>query len=32
LSVHRTFVVQLYAEADVQAGRVAGRIEHVVSG
>jgi hypothetical protein len=32
LSVHRTFVVQLYTETDVEAGRVAGRVEHVVSG
>jgi hypothetical protein len=32
LSVHRTFVVQLYADADIDAGRVAGRVEHVVSG
>jgi hypothetical protein len=32
LSVHRTFVIQLYAEADIEAGRVTGRVEHVVSG
>ncbi len=28
----RAFVVQLYAEADVARGRMAGRVEHVVSG
>jgi hypothetical protein len=32
LSVHRAFVVQLGAEADVAQGRVVGRVEHVVSG
>ena len=32
LSVHRAFVVEFDAEADVQAGRVIGRVEHVVSG
>ena len=32
LSVHRAFVVQLRAEADVAQGRVMGRVEHVVSG
>jgi hypothetical protein len=32
LSVHRAFVVEVDAEADVQAGRVSGRVEHVVSG
>jgi len=32
VSVHRAFVVQLYVDADVEAGRVAGRVEHVVSG
>ena len=32
LSVHRAFVVEFDAEADLQAGRVIGRVEHVVSG
>jgi hypothetical protein len=32
LSVHRAFVVEFDADADVQAGRVIGRVEHVVSG
>jgi hypothetical protein len=32
LPADRAFVVQLYAEADVARGRLAGRIEHVVSG
>ena len=32
LSVHRAFVVQLRAEADVAHGRVLGRVEHVASG
>jgi hypothetical protein len=32
LSVHRAFVVEFDADADVQAGHVIGRVEHVVSG
>ena len=32
LSPHRAFVVQFRAETDVARGRVAGRVEHVVSG
>ena len=32
LSVHRAFVVEFSADADVQGGRVIGRVEHVVSG
>ena len=32
LSVHRAFVVEFHADADLQAGRVIGRVEHVVSG
>ena len=32
LSPHRAFVVQLRAETDVAAGRLVGRVEHVVSG
>jgi hypothetical protein len=32
LSVHRAFVIQLSVDADVDAGRVSGRVEHVVSG
>ena len=32
LPVHRAFVVQLYATAAVDDGRVAGRVEHVVTG
>jgi hypothetical protein len=30
-SVHRAFVVQFYADTEVEAGRITGRIEHVVS-
>ena len=32
LSPHRAFVVQLRAETDIKAGRLIGRVEHVVSG
>ena len=32
LSVHRAFVVEFHAEADLQAGHMIGRVEHVVSG
>jgi hypothetical protein len=32
LPAERAFVVQLYAEVDVARGRIAGRVEHVVSG
>jgi hypothetical protein len=32
LSVHWAFVVEFDADADLQAGRVIGRVEHVVSG
>jgi len=32
LSVHRAFVVEFHAEADLPAGRVLGRVEHIVSG
>jgi hypothetical protein len=32
LPAERAFVVQLYAGADVARGRIAGRVEHVVSG
>jgi hypothetical protein len=32
LPVQRAFVVQFRAEADVEGGRFAGRVEHVVSG
>jgi hypothetical protein len=32
LPAERAFVVQLYAEADVARGCMAGRVEHVVSG
>ena len=32
LSVHRAFVVEFDTDADLQAGRVIGRVEHVVSG
>jgi hypothetical protein len=32
LSVHRAFVVEFHADADLQTGRVIGRVEHVVSG
>ena len=32
LSPYRAFVVQFRTETDVERGRVAGRVEHVVSG
>jgi hypothetical protein len=32
LSVHRAFVIAFDADVDVQAGRVIGWVEHVVSG
>jgi hypothetical protein len=32
LSVDRAFVLQIEAEADFAAGRLGGRVEHVVSG
>jgi hypothetical protein len=32
LSVHRAFVVQFAADTAVQQGRLASRVEHVVSG
>jgi hypothetical protein len=32
LSVHWAFVVEFDADADLQVGRVIGRVEHVVSG
>jgi hypothetical protein len=32
LSVHRAFGVEFHADADLQAGHVMGRIEHIVSG
>jgi hypothetical protein len=32
LSVRRAFVVEFSADANLQAGRVRGRVEHVVSG
>jgi hypothetical protein len=32
LSIHRSFVVRLYPGADPDAGKISGRIEHVVSG
>jgi hypothetical protein len=32
LPVRRAFVVQFRAEADVERGRVEGRVEHVVTG
>src|SRR5687767_2575623 len=32
LSIHRSFVVQLYASNDLDAGEISGRVEHVVSG
>ena len=31
-SVHRSFVVEIHADADLQARSVIGRVEHVVSG
>ncbi|MGI9303989.1 MAG: hypothetical protein ACR2RB_15010 [Gammaproteobacteria bacterium] len=31
-SVHRSFVLQFDAEADVASGRATGRVEHVASG
>lgn len=32
LPTNRAFVVQLSADADLKSGRIAGRVEHVVSG
>jgi hypothetical protein len=32
LSIHRSFVLRLYPGADLDAGEVFGRVEHVVSG
>ena len=32
VSPHYAFVVQFYAETQVEAGRLVGRVEHVVSG
>jgi hypothetical protein len=32
LSVHRAFVVQFQADTAAEQGRLAGRVEHVVSG
>ncbi|HEX2276088.1 MAG TPA: hypothetical protein VHN13_03055 [Candidatus Tectomicrobia bacterium] len=32
LSVHRAFQVEFHAEADLRAGHIIGRVEHVVSG
>ena len=32
LSVHRAFVVHFRVNSDVAQGRIAGRVEHVVSG
>jgi hypothetical protein len=32
LSVHRSFVVRLYATVDADAGEISGRVEHIVSG
>jgi hypothetical protein len=32
LSVHRTFLVQLYANEDKTSGGIAGRAEHIASG
>ena len=32
LSIHRAFVVRLYADLDLAQDRVCGRVEHVVSG
>jgi len=32
LSIHRSFVVHIYAGVDVERGKISGRVEHVVSG
>ena len=32
LSIHRSFVVHIYPGADLERGRIFGRVEHVVSG
>jgi hypothetical protein len=32
LSIHRSFLIRLYAEPDPQTGEITGIIEHVVSG
>lgn len=31
LSVHRAFVVQFRAATDIEAGQIAGRVEHIAS-
>jgi hypothetical protein len=31
LSIHRSFVVRLYAGVDLAHGQIAGRVEHIVS-
>ena len=32
VSIHRSFVVRLYPAMDLQAGQIAGMIEHIISG
>jgi hypothetical protein len=32
LSIHRSFIIRFYRGVDVDAGVIAGRVEHVVSG
>jgi len=32
LSIHRSFVLQLYPGVDLDAAQISGRLEHVVSG
>jgi hypothetical protein len=32
LSIHRAFVVRLYADVEVASGRLQGQVEHLVSG
>ena len=32
LSIHRSFILRLYRDVDLEAGRISGWVEHVVSG
>ena len=32
LSIHRSFILRLYQNVDLDAGRISGWVEHVVSG
>ncbi len=32
LSIHRSFIVRLYPDIDLDAGKLSGSVEHIVSG